>query len=153
MLKIDCEQLDFSPLAAAFGGEFKSDCDLLCEVVVVDEEEIKRLNLETRKIDSVTDVLSFPSLEGIKGKDLRAADFPTEIDEEGNLFIGSIAICEKRAREQAEEYGHSFDRELNYLAAHGVLHLLGYDHMTDADKAEMRSREERVLKRLNLSRD
>lgn len=153
MLKIECEQHDFSPLAAAFDGEFSADCGVACELVIVDEDEIKRLNREIRKTDNVTDVLSFPSLDGIKGAYLRARDYPAERDEDGNLFIGSIAICEKRAREQAKEFGHSFARELNYLAAHGVLHLLGYDHMTDADKAEMRLREERVLKKLNLSRD
>lgn len=153
MLKIDCEQYDFSALGAAFEGEFEAVCDLLCEVVIVDEEKIKSLNSEIRKIEKVTDVLSFPSLDGIKDKVLRTEDYPTETDEDGNLFIGSIAVCEKRAREQAEEYGHSFERELNYLTVHGVFHLLGYDHMTDADKAEMRGREERVMKRLNLSRD
>lgn len=153
MLKIDCEQLDFSALAEAFEGEFEADCGVSCEVVIVDEEEIRRLNAEIRKKDEVTDVLSFPSLENIRGKRLKLCDFPTETDEEGNLFIGSIAVCEKRAAEQAEEYGHSFARELNYLVTHGVWHLLGYDHMTDGDKAEMREREERVLKKLNLSRD
>lgn len=153
MLKIDCEQLDFSALAAAFEGEFTADCDLACEVVIVGEEEILRLNSETRNTCKVTDVLSFPSLEDIRGRDLRAGDFPTELDENDDLFIGSIAVCEKRAREQAEEYGHSFERELNYLVTHGVFHLLGYDHIKDEDKAEMRKREERVLKKLNLSRD
>lgn len=153
MLKIDCEQLDFSALAAAFEGEFTADCDLSCEVVIVGEEEILRLNSETRNTFKVTDVLSFPSLEDIRGRDLRADDFPTELDENDDLFIGSIAVCEKRAREQAEEYGHSFERELNYLVTHGVFHLLGYDHIKDEDKAEMREREERVLKKLNLSRD
>ena len=153
MLKIDCEEADFSALAAAFAGEYEADCDVLCEVAIVGEEEIRQLNSEIRHIDRITDVLSFPSLDGIKGKTLRAADYPTETDENGYLFIGSIAVCEKRAREQAEEYGHSYGRELNYLVTHGIFHLLGYDHMTEADKAEMRPREERVLKKLNLSRD
>lgn len=153
MLKIFCEQLDFATLAAAFDGEFEADCDLACEVVIVDEEEILRLNSEMRNIQKVTDVLSFPSLEDIRGEFLSADDYADELDEEDNLFIGSIAVCEKRAKEQAEEYGHSFERELNYLVTHGVFHLLGYDHMTEEDKAEMRTREERVLKKLNLTRD
>ena len=102
--------------------------------------------------DTVTDVLSFPSIEHIKGVTLNIEDFPTEIDEEDNLFLGSIAICVKRAKEQAEEYGHSYLRELYYLVTHGLFHLLGYDHMTDSDKAEMREREERVLEKLALTR-
>lgn len=152
MLKINCEQLDFADLAKAFEGEFEADCDISCEVVIVDEKEILRLNSHARNIEKVTDVLSFPSLENVRGKYLRAEENLTELDEDDNLFIGSIAVCEKRAKEQSIEYGHSFERELNYLVTHGVFHLLGYDHMTEADKAEMRVREERVLSKLNLSR-
>lgn len=153
MLKIQCEELNFDTLAAAFEGEFTADCDLSAEVVIVDGEEIRRLNSEIRNIDKVTDVLSFPSLDGIRGKALSKKEYPADCDEDGNLFIGSIAVCEAKAHEQAEEYGHSYERELNYLVTHGIFHLLGYDHMTDADKQEMREREERVLKKLNLSRD
>ncbi len=111
MLNIFCEQFDFSPLAEAFEGEIESDCGLSAEIIVTDEAEIRRLNAEARGIDAVTDVLSFPSLDGIRGKALKKADFPFEVDEEGNIFLGSIVICEKRAREQAEEYGHSYMRE------------------------------------------
>lgn len=152
MLYIYCDEQNFSALAGAFGGEVIADCDLAAEVVLVDEEEIRRLNRETRGVDAVTDVLSFPALDGIKGKKLQKKAFPADIDEEGNLFLGSIAICVKRAKEQAEEYGHSFERELNYLLTHGLFHLLGYDHMTDTDKAEMRGREERVMNKLGLTR-
>ena len=153
MLNIYCDDFDFLPLAEAFDGEALSDCGLSAEIIFVDEEEIKRLNREMRNIDSVTDVLSFPSLDGIKGKLIKKSDFSTDCDEDGNVFLGSIAICTKRAKEQAEEYGDSIDRELHYLAAHGLLHLLGYDHMTYEDKSEMREREERVLAKLNLTRD
>lgn len=155
MLKIYNEEneYDFSALAAAFDGEVLSDIDLAAEVVLVDGEEIKRLNREMRQVDAVTDVLSFPALDGIKGKKLQKKAFPADIDEEGNLFLGSIAICTKRAKEQAEEYGHSFERELNYLLTHGLFHLLGYDHMTDEEKKEMRVREERVLAKINLTRE
>ena len=152
-IKIYCEDYNFAPLAQAFGGEFSSNCTLSAEIVIVDEPEIQRLNRELRSVDSVTDVLSFPSLDGIFGKELKKDDFPADLDEEGNLFIGSIAICLKRANEQAEEYGHSPEREINYLAAHGICHLLGYDHMTEGDKKLMREREESVLSKLNLNRD
>lgn len=153
MLTIYCDQCDFSRLAAAFDGEVESDCGLSAEIVLVDGEEIRRLNRETRANDSVTDVLSYPSLDGIKGERIKKADFPADCDEDGNVFLGSIAICTERAREQAEEYGHSFERELNYLATHGLWHLLGYDHMTDGEKSEMRAREERVLAKLGLTRE
>lgn len=152
-IKIYCDDYNFAPLAKAFGGEFSSDCTLSVEIVTVDEHEIKRLNNELRSVDGVTDVLSFPSLDGIFGKELKKGDFPADWDEDGNLFIGSIAICLKRAEEQAEEYGHSAEREINYLAAHGICHLLGYDHMTDEDKKAMREKEECVLAKLNLKRD
>ena len=151
-LKIYCEDYDFSDLAAAFGGEVKSDCTLSAEIIFTDEEGIRELNSRTRGIDSVTDVLSYPSFENDPQKAICAAEHAFDMDEDGCVFIGSIAICKKRAEEQAAEYGHSFEREINYLAAHGVCHLLGYDHMTDEDKPVMRAAEERVLKKLNLTR-
>ncbi len=153
MLNIFCEQFDFSPLAEAFEGEIESDCGLSAEIIITDEAEIQRLNAEARGIDAVTDVLSFPSLDGIRGRALKKADFPFEVDEEGNIFLGSIVICEKRAREQAEEYGHSYMRELHYLAVHGLWHLLGYDHMTEEDKPEMRAKEEKILSKLGITRE
>ena len=148
----ECE-VDFSALANAFEGEFESDCNLSAEIVTVDEEEIRRLNRELRNTDAVTDVLSFPSLDNILGKVILKKDFPADLDEEGNLFLGSIAICVKRAKEQAEEYGHSLERELNYLAAHGICHLLGYDHIEEGDRALMREKEEKVLSKINLTRN
>ena len=131
----------------------QGDVPLSIEFVFVDEEEIRRLNRELRNTDKVTDVLSFPSLDDIKGENLYAEDFPYGIDEEGNLMIGSVAVCVKRAQEQAEEYGHSFERELHYLLVHGIMHCLGYDHMTDEEKAEMREKEEWVLGKLGIMRE
>lgn len=153
MLSIYCDQFDFSRLAEAFEGEVSCDCGLSAEIIFADEQEIRRLNRETRGVDAVTDVLSYPSLEDIRGVTLKKADFPADLDEDGNIFLGSIAICTQRAREQAEEYGHSYERELHYLAVHGLLHLAGYDHMTEEDKAVMRPREERVLSKLGLKRE
>ncbi len=153
MLKISCLQQNFDELAAAFEGEYSAGCDISAEVAIVDEEEIKRLNTEIRKTEKVTDVLSFPSLDGIRGRKLEIADFPYDTDEEGALFIGSVAVCAARAEEQAKEFGHSLEREMNYLVTHGIFHLLGYDHMTEADKAEMRAKEESVMEKLGLGRD
>ena len=145
-------EIDFTALSVAFENQFESDCNLSAEIVAVDEAEIRRLNREMRGVDAVTDVLSFPSLDGIFGKKLEKNKCPADIDENGNLFIGSIAICLRRAEEQAEEFGHSGERELNYLAAHGICHLLGYDHMTEEDKSVMREKEEQVLDRAGYSR-
>lgn len=143
---------DRERLSFALQGLAEGDCSFCLEVLIVDEEEIQRLNREVRGIDRVTDVLSFPSLEGIKGEYLVADEYADELDEEDRLFLGSIVICETRARQQAEEYGHSYDRELYYLTVHGVLHCLGYDHETDEEKREMREKEEEVMQRLGLTR-
>ena len=154
----ECEDELFPPenverLENAFSDVVEADCVLHFEFVFVDEEEIRRLNRETRGIDKVTDVLSYPALDGIKGKALYEQEYPLEADGEGGLFVGSIAVCHARAQEQAEEYGHSLRRELHYLLTHGVLHCLGYDHMNDEEKAEMRQKEEYVLQKLDLSRE
>lgn len=152
-LIISCEDYDFSALSGAFSGEFDSDAPLSAEIIFTDEEGIKELNARTRGVDSVTDVLSYPSFDRRPSDAIKKADHPYDEDEDGNIFIGSVVICRKRAEEQAEEYGHSVEREINYLAAHGICHLLGYDHMTDEDKPVMRAVEERVLSKINLSRD
>ena len=141
-----------SALEGAFADVAEADCTLCFEFLFVDEEEIQRLNRETRNIDKVTDVLSYPSLDEIKGEKLCADDYPYELDEDGNLFMGSVVVCVARAKEQAEEYGHSLRRELHYLLTHGVLHCLGYDHMEDGEKAEMREKEEYVLAKLGIIR-
>lgn len=139
-------------LQRALKGTAQATAPFSLELLIVDEEEIKRLNREHRAVDKVTDVLSFPSMDGIKGTPVLHEEHVDVLDEKGRIFLGSIVICEKRAREQAEEYGHSFARELNYLAVHGVLHCLGYDHETEEEKAEMRAEEEKILSRMKLTR-
>ena len=139
-------------LEEAMEGFVQADVDLSVELVFVGEEEIRRLNNETRGIDKVTDVLSYPTLDGIKGETLTGADFPYDIDEDGRLLIGSIVVCCDRAKEQAIEYGHSYNRELHYLLVHGIMHCLGYDHMTDEEKSEMRAQEEKILTKLGVTR-
>lgn len=140
-----------SALAAALAPVVRADAPLCVEIVCVSGEEIKELNAKFRGVDCVTDVLSFPSMEGICGCALKKKEHADCYDGE-NLFLGSIVICEERAREQAEEYGHSYEREFYYLAVHGVLHCLGYDHMTEEDKQAMRLKEEEVMDRMNLKR-
>ena len=122
----------------------KVDCDCTVEVVISDEDEIRRINNETRGIDSVTDVLSFPMFAS--RKEIRA-------DESGSAFLGSMVICRERAREQAAQYGHSVEREAAFLAVHSTLHLLGYDHETGKeDEQEMFSKQEAVLETMGLTR-
>ena len=151
-IRIICDDNDFSALAAAFGGEVACDRTLSVEIIFTDAEGIRRLNARTRGVDAVTDVLSYPSFAHVAGAPIRAAEHAIDLDEDGNVFIGSVAICSARAAEQAAEYGHSLEREINYLAAHGICHLLGYDHMTEEDRPAMRALEERVLSKMNLSR-
>lgn len=140
-------------LEKAIGEFVQTDTPLAIEFVKVSAEEIQTLNRETRQIDKVTDVLSYPTLEGIKGKKIQGKNYPYDIDENGYLLIGSVAICEEKARAQAEEFGHSYERELHYLLVHGIMHCLGYDHETDEEKAEMRTQEERVLAKLGITRE
>ena len=140
-------------IEAALSDFVQTDVPLKIECEFVGEEEIRRLNSEMRGIDKVTDVLSFPELENIKGKPIKKAEHPFELDEDGALVVGSLAVCVKRAKEQAEEYGHSYYRELNYLIVHGILHCLGYDHIEEADKAEMRGKEEEILGGMGITRE
>lgn len=136
----------------AMSGFHKTDVPLAVELVFVDGEEIRRLNRELRQTDRVTDVLSFPSFDALKDEPVRKKEYALDLDEEGNLLIGSIAICIERAKEQAEEYGHSFERELHYLIVHGVMHCFGYDHEREEDKAEMRAQEEKILAKMGIRR-
>lgn len=150
-LHILCDEYDFSDLSAAFEEEFDCDVPACVEVVIVGENDIRGLNDRFRSVDKVTDVLSFPALEGIFKTGIRGEDFPFEM-EDGVLNVGSIAVCRQVAINQAEEFGHSYERELYYLVTHGICHLFGYDHEADGDKAEMRAKEEKVLAKLNLTR-
>ncbi len=156
--RIYCEEEDFPcenvrALEEVLQGFVQSDTPLAVEFIFTDGEEIRRLNRELRNTDKVTDVLSFPTMDGIKGQALKGSEHPFETDEEGNLLIGSVALCCERAREQALEYGHSYNRELHYLLVHGIMHCLGYDHMTDEEKAEMRGKEEEILSKLGIVRE
>ena len=145
-------EVKLQQLETAVAKHVQSDVDLAVEFTSVSEEEIRELNARTRDVDKITDVLSFPTLDGIKGKKIMKKQFPYDIDDEGNLLIGSVVVCEKRAKEQAEEYGHSYERELHYLLVHGIMHCLGYDHIEETDKAEMREMEEKVLGMLGITR-
>lgn len=122
------------------------------EAEIISAEEIQSINLETRGVDSVTDVLSFPSLE-IKKLPILKKDYPFDIDPDtGNIMLGELVMCMERITEQAEDFGHSLTRETGYLFLHGLLHLLGFDHMKEEDKTVMRQHEEAILDVLNIKR-
>ena len=109
-------------------------------VTFVDNEEIRELNRIYRGKDNVTDVLSFPQYE-----DPKQSNDPV-------LLLGDVVICPEIAMVQAEEYGHSDERELVYLFVHSLYHLLGYDHMEEDETTLMREREEKILTQLGLER-
>ena len=108
-------------------------------ILIDTPERIRTLNREFRNVDRVTDVLTFPAWEG-------------EISLSADGYLGDIMICYERAKEQAIEYGHSLERELSFLAVHGVLHLLGYDHMTEPDETVMREKQTAILDRIGVKR-
>ena len=122
----------------------------------VDNNEIREINNETRGIDKLTDVLSFPMLdypENMVFKNVYKNKKFNEIYLDGEeLVLGDMVLSLERAKEQSIEYNHSFEREVCYLVVHSILHLLGYDHMNDEDKAKMRTREEEILGKLNIKR-
>ena len=113
-------------------------------ITVVGEKTIRELNKEHRNIDRVTDVLSFPLEEDFSSKEFLAEQICTD--------LGDIVICKKRAKEQALEYGHSFVREICFLALHGLLHLLGYDHLTQKEEEQMFSLSDKILQKHNIGR-
>lgn len=134
------------------------DCPYETEVSVllVDEETIRQMNLDHREIDRITDVLSFPMISyqepAVWPEDemsMQDAFHP----ESGELMLGDIVICVKRMQEQAEEYGHSQRREFAFLVAHSMLHLFGYDHMTEEEAGEMEALQKTILNNIHITRE
>ena len=123
------------------------DSKLLITITLTTPDNIQEINRDYRGIDKATDVLSFPMFEKeeltekIKNKQYEHED-----------VLGDIIISVERVEEQAKEYGHSFERELSYMLVHGFYHLMGYDHIEEADKIIMRPKEEKVLTDLKIER-
>jgi probable rRNA maturation factor len=122
------------------------------ELVFQDKDEIHDLNRITHGVDSVTDVLSYPTLDGIRGVVLTKKDCATELDGK-YIFLGSIVMCLDKIKQQAQEIGHSEEEERNYLIIHGLLHLFGYDHISASDKKQMREKEKAVIELLNFKKN
>ena len=126
------------------------DVPCVVEVCLTDDEAIHQTNLEMRGVDRPTDVLSCPMFELQPGEKPRAEWADPDTD---RVLLGDMMISLERARAQAEEYGHSLEREICYLAVHSVLHLLGYDHLDEGPmKRQMRAREEAILGELGITR-
>ncbi|RIL29594.1 rRNA maturation RNase YbeY [Staphylococcus equorum] len=121
--------------------QIDSDAELF--VTFVDKTEIQEINKMYRDKDKVTDVISFALEE----------DEPEIIGLDMPRVLGDIIICTDVAQEQADSYGHSFERELGFLALHGFLHLLGYDHIDEQDEKEMFGRQDQILNAYGLTRD
>lgn len=123
-------------------------------LVITDNEEIKRVNAEFRSINAPTDVLSFPMIPFETPADYSVVEdqdeyFDLDTDE---LLLGDVMISVDRVFSQAEEYGHSTEREFSFLFAHSMLHLLGYDHMEPEEAAVMEKKQSEALATLGINR-
>ena len=121
--------------------------NLYISVTLTNPENIRKLNNEYRNIDRETDVLSFPMFQKDEITQI-ISDESYDVED----VLGDIVISIERVKEQAQEYGHSFERELSYMLVHGFYHLMGYDHIKEEDKAQMRPKEEKILQDLNITR-
>ena len=127
-----------------------TDLDVEISLSFVSLDEIHELNRDYRGVDRPTDVLSFPMFESVE----ELEEACEEAEEEGQTVpLGDVVICMDKIIEQAEEFGHSRERETVYLFTHSVLHLLGYDHETEEDKRTMRTREEEIMDDIGLGRE
>ena len=144
----DWEGIVEKVLKKCFEEEGLMDSKLIMTITFTTPEEIRKINKKYRKIDKATDVLSFPMFEKaeldekIKNKDFLYED-----------VLGDVIISIDKVKEQAEEYGHSFERELSYMLVHGFYHLMGYDHIEEEDKKIMRPKEEKILNELKITRE
>ena len=158
-MRIDIEYLNVEPnekyeeiiskvLNKCFEEENLPQNKLSVSITLTDLKNIRNLNCKHRNIDKETDVLSFPMFEK-EEIDKKVAKNDFQIED----ILGDMVICIPKVEEQAEEYGHSFERELSYMVVHSFYHLMGYDHMEEEPKKEMRQKEEYILKQLGITRE
>ena len=131
-----------------FKEEKIEESKLYISITLTTPQNIHQINKQYRNVDNETDVLSFPIFEK---KELEEKIKAKRFEHED--ILGDIVISIDRVKEQAKEYGHSFEREFAYMLVHGFYHLMGYDHIKEEDKAIMRPKEEKVLKRLGITRE
>ncbi|MDR0846310.1 MAG: rRNA maturation RNase YbeY [Lactobacillales bacterium] len=144
----DDEALKVQDVLAFAASKLQVDEDAAMSVIIVDNEEIHRINKEYRDIDRATDVISFAAHDDPDD----FAEMDAELSAELALDFGDIYISWEKAYEQAKEFDHSRERELGFLAIHGLLHLLGYDHMEEADEREMFELQKELLEDYGLTR-
>ena len=147
-IELSDELKDIVEKVCDYSLEFEA-CDFEAEISITftDDENIRTLNKEYRDIDNPTDVLSFPMYEFDEAGNILAESF-----EDDKLLLGDIVISLERALTQAESYGHSLIREVAFLTAHSMLHLLGYDHMTEDEEKVMFGKQEAILEHLGIGR-
>lgn len=146
--KRQLELIEETTLKCLENCNLETKCDI--NIILVNDENIRKLNGEFRKIDAATDVLSFPMLEMHEG-DVEYEESDLDMDT-GLLLLGDIVISVETAARQAQEYGHSLDRELAFLTSHGMFHLLGYDHEDETCARKMFDKQEEVLSKMGLQR-
>lgn len=124
--------------------EFDPECEV--SLSIVSNDEIQEINKQFREIDAPTDVLSFPLLTFEEGEQ-------ADVNENNEIMLGDIIISIDKAKAQAEEYGHGLRRELAFLTAHSMLHLMGYDHMEEEEQKEMFRKQDDILNNLGITRE
>lgn len=135
-------------IKTCFMEEKLIDTNLYVSITLTDLKHIQEINKTYRNIDKATDVLSFPMFEQEELEHI-LYNQPSEVED----VLGDIIICLPKVEEQAKEYGHSFQRELAYMLVHGFYHLMGYDHIEEEDKKNMRLKEEVILNQLKITRE
>lgn len=134
-----------------FEEENLQNINMYLNIILTNPEYIRETNKKYRNIDKETDVLSFPMFQKDELDDIVSNSKQSQI--EIQEVLGDIIISIPRVQEQAEEYGHSVERELSYMVVHGFYHIIGYDHIEEDDKIKMRAKEEVVLNKLNITRE
>ena len=156
-LELDYETLITKVVNAALDYA-KCPYEIELNVTLTDNEEIHKINKEFRQIDRPTDVLSFPMIDYPEPGDFAwIEEHEEELDdcfnpETGELLLGDIVISVEKVESQAQEYGHTKERELGFLVAHSMLHLFGYDHMEDEERIVMEKKQEEILDMIQLKR-
>ncbi|HHX12961.1 MAG TPA: rRNA maturation RNase YbeY [Clostridiales bacterium] len=153
-LNFDYEELVKKVITACLDSE-ACPYEVEVSILFIDNDEIREINRDYRDIDSPTDVLSFPAVTfNTVGDYSELEDSYADYfnPESGELFLGDIAISVEKAIEQANEYDHTLEREIGFLTAHSVFHLLGYDHMSEEEAILMETKQSEVLDKLNITR-
>ena len=146
--KSEYDEIIGKVLEECFKEEKLEDSKLYITITLTTPEKIREVNKKYRNIDKTTDVLSFPLFEKEELEEkIKNNDFIYED------ILGDIIISIDKVKEQAIEYNHSFERELSYMVVHGFYHLMGYDHIKEEDKKEMRPKEEKILNKLKITRN